>query len=542
MIECSMLANNEAALLLLFLPKSTHVAVAESRLKSVLKNNLQIQADNNELFTYFLSLSALHLHSAEGIDGISLAQATALLVKNEIAVGGPYSDLHGVTEDTNSMIEFFLSQLDIPHASNLLSKYEFKDSYNHVNKDFTDYLKHTVLAAKSYKLSKKDGWSFEKLLHTISCAAAKNVSRADLDLLYSAITAKLQKRSPLFKEILFATAGCTVLSIYEKPQKSSDNTLAKLSQSIYKQVLKDMHMADSELNERIQGAIKTVQTVDQAYEISLISYLFRTQTSNTVIQDSDYITLGKANVCLWAAYTIYDDIMDGESVVEDLPTANIFMRRSLYYFRTCFPDLTSANLVEEFFTKMDGANSWELQNCRAAVRGNNIIFSSFPDYKDLHVIADRACAHILGPLLVHKNVRKNSEISLQHSLYNYLIAKQIEDDIHDWQQDFARGHISWVVLYLLTKLQISPGSYNQNKLLLKMKEYYWNQGCFELLKIQASYIDKSKTYLVSVGNTYNSLKTNTLLDQLGSSNEKSVKQLRMHYDFVTSFKQYFTVE
>lgn len=182
-----------------------------------------------------------------------------------------------------------------------------------------------------------------------------------------------------------------------------------------------------------------------------------------------------ASLCGWVAYTIYDDFLDDEGQPRQLPLANIAMRSSLQAFYRAVPN--SQKLVNDVFDKIDSANMWELKNCRFAVSSEHIVITKLPNYGDLHKLAERSYGHILPPLLLlqadgHDLGDKDFKL-IQKVLEHYLIAKQLNDDLHDWQEDLEHGHCSYVVAILLKEPAIRPGQYKTSELIDRLKKYFW---------------------------------------------------------------------
>ncbi len=168
---------------------------------------------------------------------------------------------------------------------------------------------------------------------------------------------------------------------------------------------------------------------------------------------------GLANVFFWTAFIIYDDFWDEDESANPklLPVANLFARHYVNYFGKILPDKKGFNqFFHDLMDKLDDANEWEMQFCRAKVEnGKFFIPETLPNYRDFSVKFYPAAGHILGPvaMLVKLGYDLDSKEVGQFIDYfkNYLIAMQLNDDVHDWKEDLERGHISTAVYLLLVE-------------------------------------------------------------------------------------------
>jgi hypothetical protein len=186
--------------------------------------------------------------------------------------------------------------------------------------------------------------------------------------------------------------------------------------------------------------------------------------------------LGAANLYGWLAYTIFDDFIDGEGRTDLMPIATLALRRSLQGFLDAPPDqIVFKKLVHETFDAIDGANSWELANCRYRRTGNKLYIKNVPDYGDLSKLAERSLGHTLGPMAVilQSGAGDGAAAHCREAFKQYLIVRQLNDDLHDWHEDLTSGHISYVVAKLLTHGRVDPGSYDIPSLAARLRNGFW---------------------------------------------------------------------
>jgi hypothetical protein len=162
------------------------------------------------------------------------------------------------------------------------------------------------------------------------------------------------------------------------------------------------------------------------------------------------VSLGLVSLFGWMAYTLYDDFLDGEGDARLLPVANLCLRdlsvllHSLFSHKTAF-----AASFREIMDRMEGVNGWEVSNCQFSVRNGVLrLPDPLPDYGDYRVLAERSLGHAVGFLAV-LGLAGYSPKSLEWQrallLFRHLlIARQLNDDAHDWEEDLRRGRIDSV--------------------------------------------------------------------------------------------------
>lgn len=248
---------------------------------------------------------------------------------------------------------------------------------------------------------------------------------------------------------------------------------------------KSYHLAAQELGKLQRPArdlslsfLERLKTADKNSEITLMPTLFF-ESLISPVRTPPLVSLGEANIYCWIAYTIYDHILDGKSMVEYLPVGNIAMRLALQRYQALFPkNHPFQRKILDIFTGMDMANSWELKHCRFPQQGDAITISRLPSYGHLDFLARRSLGHVLGPLTVATLLSHNKQqtSAIEKGLHHYLIARQLSDDIHDWQEDIRAGHSSAVVTYILKNQDIKAGSYHLDPLVEKMQANFWQHS------------------------------------------------------------------
>jgi hypothetical protein len=107
---------------------------------------------------------------------------------------------------------------------------------------------------------------------------------------------------------------------------------------------------------------------------------------------------------------------------------------------------------------------------------SHITIGELPDYGDCSMLADRSSAQTLTSMAVltlcavpyTSRAAKMVEAGLRH----YIIAKQLNDDLLDWQHDVKSGQASYVVTEILRDMDVKPGMYTLKKLIPTMRRHF----------------------------------------------------------------------
>jgi hypothetical protein len=130
--------------------------------------------------------------------------------------------------------------------------------------------------------------------------------------------------------------------------------------------------------------------------------------------------------------------------------------------------------------KLEKANMWEVTYARMHIKKGIVPLSTFiiPDYKDLHVLAHRSLGHALTPLaLLFTLGYSEDDMSIKAMrlyFHHFLIARQLNDDAHDWSEDLRRGHINAVGALVLKAADIRIDML-LSRLLPMLQKQFWHQ-------------------------------------------------------------------
>lgn len=192
-------------------------------------------------------------------------------------------------------------------------------------------------------------------------------------------------------------------------------------------------------------------------QMSLMAWYAKKAAASDV-SDKFIAEAGLANTLFWTAFIIYDDFWDEDESADPklLPVANTFAREYVSFFSSLFPETKFSRLFHTYMDKLDEANHWETVSCRAMISNNTLeIPKVIPNYGDYSKKFAPSSGHMFGPLavLIKSRVGIDSDDMRNAIEYfsGYLIAMQINDDIHDWVEDLQRGTLSTVVAPLISE-------------------------------------------------------------------------------------------
>ena len=224
------------------------------------------------------------------------------------------------------------------------------------------------------------------------------------------------------------------------------------------------------------------QDTDQ--EIGLLPY-YAAQALETPnqIRDHSLTELGRANMMGWIAYTIYDRIMDGGRSERLLPVANLCLRNVTAVYSKLFASHPEAlALFHGILDQLEEANYWELTNARAEHTEGVFNFNPLPEFADLSLWANRSLGHAAGVAAVtvlsgYSPTGPEVEQTIKF-MRHYLGARQIHDDIHDWEEDLDQGRITPIVALLLRKFSKKHGDNGSITLAAnkeRLRSLFWHE-------------------------------------------------------------------
>jgi hypothetical protein len=269
-------------------------------------------------------------------------------------------------------------------------------------------------------------------------------------------------------------------------------------------------------------------------EIILLPYLFSLSLKNSV-PHKKVIALCLVSLLGWMAYRIYDDFLDEEGEPKRLPLANIFLKRLTYILNELELDSEADAIWPEILDRVDYANWLEISR----LRSEKPKLSALP--KEL--VIGKSIGHSIGSLLVYhlslsksgKNGRRKQVAELGSFFEHYLYARQVSDDLHDWEKDFKQGQLNPVSWWLLRKIGRKYEAKSRG-LMLEMREVFLKQGLVYFGKQMLGELAQAKKNLDRLSGLKEKTHLLQLLHSLERVADKCVNEGAQARDFVVEYE------
>jgi hypothetical protein len=492
----------------------------------------------DDLDDTFVAMAALAGYS-DNWDGVMSAKAVRILTAAETTSGGPYQTWL-IRDDTNlardvdlavnSNIAYFLSLCGV----SLVPLTEFVSGRIHAGTIASPYYQSVFPVV--YFISRwyrGDGVLIKKLLDTIfirsgnlldaalaisatiNMGAGADLSTVEIKKFIDRIVAEdfvIAADNPdLFcmdpsRDGIYYGAGSSaltaafcleavgkILSLQEIHKPASNVGFVPL----YMRVLSRIKLlTETSLRELPIGLKENIREyVDDVRDEEIVAILYRFYEAlgmPNAIAQSLLEELAVANLFGWIAYGIYDDFLDEENgdKKSDLLVANTLLRKLCFYYS----DLNAHihGILEDFQMITDGIDE---ANRREAARER---------CDDAEILCDKSLGHALPALAIVRAVgHASNSAALQATISffkNYLIARQLHDDAHDWQDDLTAGRQTPVTAHLFSLCKkhypdifFQPGEILSKHEMSILRSLFWREAI-------PGIVEKICAFLVSARN------------------------------------------
>jgi len=541
----------------------------------------------DDLDDTFCSYIALHTHDPKLITTDALVQMTKVLLATESTVGGPYRTwLAPLTSQkiwldidpaVNSNVLYFLTLVTTPPEGLIKYIEQCIDDNNLTSPYYVPFYPIVYYLSRGYS-----GPNTQKLVELLEHKNRyTSLSPLECALTVSALLrlcGSIELCTPYVEQLLdsqgtdgswpgagFCTDekrteglyynGCAALTtafalealnLYQHHVEKErlmieTNKESSRVHTILRKMNQDISTIDEPLQNTVRETLTKTLNSKNAKEITQLAYQFNQSLRKPLSDSAQFFNeLGLANLYGWTAYTIYDDFLDYEGQPLLLPAANTSLRLSFEKLLYALPNPEFQALIRAQFNIIDNANTWELSNCRFdTYKHRSITIRALPEYGDLMPLAYRSIGHTLSPLAVmYKKgytTDSNEFQSIYTALKHYIIAKQLNDDAHDWQEDFLFGRITYAVATLLQELAVTPGTYQFHDLLPAMQKYFWHYTLTTICNEMERQIYLSRQAL----KTSKVLKDKNILITLLDSIDMSIQDTLDKQSQTKEFLQYF---
>ena len=281
--------------------------------------------------------------------------------------------------------------------------------------------------------------------------------------------------------------------------------------------------------------------------ITLLPYYFRKSLGKKTTNETIAIKLGAAGFYGWMAYTIYDDFFDDEGDPKVLSLANVCLRELVSIYNSEFSkDEKFLKFFRNIIDRIDAANFWETNNCRARISGSHLtIPNQLPEYGNMKRLADRSIGFALGPaaiLYLHRGNIESAEIKRLVAFFeNYIIARQLNDDAHDWEEDIKGGRLSPAVTSVLKKYAKQTGNKSVKEINLKeeigeLQKIFWHEVIQDICGKTLFHVKKARKHLRDITAMENKAAFEGMLASVENSAQKALVEQKEMLEFLEEYK------
>ena len=345
------------------------------------------------------------------------------------------------------------------------------------------------------------------------------------------------------------TIACLVevLKLLDHARKQQSEAAYKkqrelLATTLYEKAL-DRFRDNSEIQTIARKSFDTFWNMDTKCEIALMVFGFHDSLQNLGVSREILDQLAIVNIVGWLGYTIFDNILDHEDQIELIPLATICVREISVALDTLVSDNESKQFVSRILDSVSYSSFCEHSSCRVSITNNMIeIPKQIYDYENYEILAQKSLGHALGPIVIALQSGRDDRFecarSIQEFFTHYLIARQLNDDAHDWIDDLKNGFLnsSSALLFKSFVIKFPNSSYvSIDSGLNQLQELFWN----ETIETVSSHIVNHVTSARTVLDTMPFLKDISIFENLLIPLERSAQQSISKRNNIKEFLELF---
>lgn len=531
------------------------------------------------------ALAALYRYDPSLFTGDVLAKIVSVLTIVETKESGPYKtwvasngqpgEWDDVDVAVNANVAYFLSLLEVEvsglneYLDNAIKNNNYLSPYYPSSYPVLYYLSRAQVGKSSQLLvntclkikeldSHASPLSQALILNAILSLNPELVDESDIQKLLNQAHANLWSAQgfcldPALNHITYyagsdtlTTAFCLqAIARFQAYKKSQSMDLPldtiQITQDIKSEFQVFFDSLPSDMQIEITPYSEKILITDKSQPILLLPYYFARSLRNVTFKSELVTTLGLASLYGWLAYTIYDDITDKQKETRALPIANLLLQQLLQHlYRLTLPQ-QFYSLLTDTLSKMEKATYWEMQNCRVDTQtAFSTSKQSLPLYKDLNTLADRSLGHsitCLALLFDNKDIYTPKNIQLTTDMFrNYLIARQLDDDAHDWKEDLTEGRLNPVNVAILNEYFKSGPDFIvlTDKTLLELETIFWDSVLVQYTDIILNYCKTAREQAKELNSILNADFIDRLLTPIETSANKAKSEHKRTQDFLAN--------
>ncbi|MFC1644546.1 hypothetical protein ACFL08_00790 [Patescibacteria group bacterium] len=551
----------------------------------------------DDLDDTFCALSALHRMNSGIVDGSVLAKAVSVLTVVEIEEGGPYHTWIAGNDEkwkdidlaVNSNVAYFLSLEDISLDSidklikNAINTSDYSSQYYSseysviyfISRFYKHKDKNKIIRFLVSKRKKNGSWG--NVLDTaLACISLLNFGynpqklKESLSLIqssqnkdgswdrYSFVVEKINRNKKHYSgSVGLTTAFC--LCVFQKYLDSTSKLKKKKEKndSGADKIRKEVEMSlkikvqetkifscDDFLKEKklLLGGINDDQII-------LLPYYFKKALGNQAegISDKDVINLGLAGLYGWIAYAIYDDFLDNVGDKKKLLIANIFSRElTSIFIQTNSRNKEFVSFFSDTMDKIERANKWELENCHLKSKRGKVEIDSSLSFGRLSMLSEKSIGHSLGvvSILFLLGYSKDSDEikNIMKFFHHFIVARQINDDMHDWEDDLKNGQINSVFVWIFDKWKKERRlsgdiAVDVNSDVPIFREFFWNNAVDDICSKVIYHTGKATHFLNQIDLKGDKTFLEEMIFSVENVAKKTIKEQKEALKFIDSYKK-----
>lgn len=525
---------------------------------------------SDDLDDTFSALSAICIVKPEAITGEAFALILKLLFASEYMVGGPYytwleevhdKPMHKIDQAVNATILRFLhlhnakteqlvdylaqeikkGDLDSQFYNNPIVVCYFLSRCGWVDTDVKQVLVTFILNRRG-----DNNWgNYQNAAMAGSALLNLGYEPSKLDDIIGIVSCR-QQNDGSWEGVPFCVDGHGLGGKVEYTYAHALTT-ALCIEFLHKQRMQDhVGMVDNESFTPVIRGLSEIQTSLSAVQArlaekdtlhtikklpSIINAIFEAR-----LDDRELHRAAEMGVWGWTAYTIYDDFLDDAGDAVLMPAAHIAMRR-LVLSIDAHRSLSFRKHSLELLDKIDEANAWEVRHTRVRVNDGRFSYGKLPQYGSLDNLANRSIGYMIPSLSVMYSanfLRDSIEIqSIEDFFYHFLIARQIGDDMHDWEVDLQNGHISFVLSKLLHVYGKPVIEFEKD--MQKLRSVFWNDVVDDIVTIQIDHVTRARRFLKQIPSAYDPKPLVAMLDSVVASIDRLKSERTTIKEFLAAF-------
>lgn len=546
----------------------------------------------DDLDDTFSNLSAIRLVRPDSIDGAALGAITKMLTTLETAPGGPYRTWLvpntakkawlDIDVAVNAQVAYFLQLLDIemPVLTKFLAQAithkKLQSPYYPTAFPLYFYLSRVCPSTAAKKLEKRiitdlailpATSTLERGLAIIALkqlGAPNTLITNEQTLLTAAVNRDMQPIGYCFdpsqdKQTYYAGATALTAAICFTalaPQTTvkhpnglrSNKELLALQKTVVNLFMQRIKHCEPNFTDRLVQAKDQIIPFDVSHRITSLPTVFiQTLQPELRAKLSDQKTigleLGLANLYGWIAYTLFDDLLDGERDTNILPIATFTLRAlvatitNLDYLQADF-----LPLFHQLLDDMEAATYWEAEQARVSPESaEDILEAANITYSFDHYV-NRSLGHIVTPLAVLSAIgyATDSQPIKQWQLFfrHYLAARQLNDDAHDWLVDLKAGRLNPVNIALITHYVKIHGKNKPPRLPIlyrELEKLFWHDQLAKTSALILDHVKQAKQALTNCSFMTDTAPFVTLLEQPEAAAQQALRQQQQASDFLKTY-------